>query len=165
MNVTPEDIQNQINESLATYFSADSDPEQIPPGPEISKKYYSLHPHVLEYEATPEGKLIGWVSGFPTRKELMNKFLSKEINERQLFEQTEKMNVPEVVYINVILVFPEFRGQGVAHRLVKKFVTNFLNENPHCQFFAWQFSTEGGLLMDALENEADAAGIKILRRK
>ncbi len=165
MNATPEDIQNQINESLVTYFSADSDPEQIPPGPEVSKKYYSLHPHTLEYEATPEGKLMGWVSGFPTSRELMNKFLAKEINERQLFDLTEKMDTPQTVYINVILVFPEFRGQGIAYRLVKKFATNFLKENPQCQFFAWEFSPEGGLLMDAMQKEADNAGITILRRK
>lgn len=164
MSIIPEDIQNQIKESLVTYFGADTDPEQIPPTPEVAEKYYSLHPDVVMYELSPEGKLMGWISGFPTSRELMNKFLAKEINERQLFDLTEKMDIPETVYINVILVFPEFRGQGIAQRLAKKFAGNFLKENPSCEFFAWQFSVEGGLLMDSLVNQANEAGVKILRR-
>jgi ribosomal protein S18 acetylase RimI-like enzyme len=156
----PESIKDQIRESVVEFFGTDSDPTQLHPTDETRRKYYELHPHAVVYEATPEGILMGWVSGFPTTRESMDQFLSRAINEQELFGQTEKLGRPQFVYMQTALVLPDYRNQGLGFRLSKEFIQNFLDENPACQFYIWEFSPEGKALADKLERELE---IKILR--
>jgi GNAT superfamily N-acetyltransferase len=60
---------------------------------------------------------VAWVLVIPTSYEIMNRFLSHEITEKQLLDETESGSLIDVVYLCSALVLDEYRRQGIAKQL------------------------------------------------
>jgi ribosomal protein S18 acetylase RimI-like enzyme len=96
---------------------------------------------------------IAWSLVLPTSKEIKDKFLKEEINERQLFEVSIKNPSFESLYLFVVIVLPEYRQKGLAKELMSYQVKYFQDKYKITDFFAWIFSAEGEKLVKSLEGD------------
>lgn len=96
---------------------------------------------------------IAWSLVLPTSKEIKNKFLKEEINEKQLFEASIKNPSFESLYLFVAIVLPDYRRKGLAKELISYQIKSFKDKYKITDFFAWIFSTEGEKLVKSLEKD------------
>lgn len=73
----------------------------------------------------------------------MNKFLKKEISEKQLFELTPLNGKYEAIYLCSGLVLEEYRRTGIAKRLTLNAIENISKTHSIKALFVWAFSDEG----------------------
>jgi hypothetical protein len=123
-------------------FDAKNDPEQISVTDEDVERLRALHPSSMTQEATEDGP-IAWVLVFPTTHELMERFLRKEISERELLWQTPVGGILSAVYLCSALVLPEYRGKGVAKELTVNAVQSIQRDHPIKELFVWPFNEIG----------------------
>ena len=98
------------------YFKTDDDPEQATINMDNIKW---VQENIIDCGDVIKfnGEIIGNTFILPCNKELMNKFLFKEINENQLFEEIKKKinyNNFDTIYLCSSFIKPEYRGKGLA---------------------------------------------------
>ena len=71
-----------------------------------------LTPDWLVYEADDRGNPITWVIVMPTQRELAERFLRKEVNERELLDLTKPEAKYGALYLCSAITVPEHRGEG-----------------------------------------------------
>ncbi|MBF0385879.1 MAG: hypothetical protein HQL27_08420, partial [Candidatus Omnitrophica bacterium] len=138
------------------FFGTASDPSQMPITKESFYKLQKLHPKTLVCE-TENGEPISWVVTLPTSKELADKFLRGEINERELLDMTKPQELYEALYLCAAFTIPEHRRKGYSIKMLKEVIDAI----PHIEdvkLFAWPYSSEGKLLIEKLGYEL---GVKI----
>ncbi len=133
-------------------FETSASLDQIPATQETFNKLKSLDPNSILYDVSPENKLRAWVVVVPTSKDLMNKFLSKEIGERGVLDMSVPGNEYSSVYLCAAVTLPEYRRQGIANTLIKEAVSR-MPLSQDCEFFGWPTSVEGEMLVKKLEEE------------
>src|ERR1700758_1614728 len=122
-------------------FAARKDPNQLDVDEEVIKRLQSLHPSTLS-EYNDNGPVV-WILLIPTTNNLMQKFLSKEISEKELFYQTPIGIKYEAVYLCSAMVLPEYRTKGIAKRLTIESINKIREDHPIKTLFVWPFSKEG----------------------
>ena len=139
--------------ALATeVFDAKNDPDQISVTEADVERLRALHPASMSQGATGDGP-IAWVLVFPTTHDLMERFLRKEISERQLLWQTPTGAALDVVYLCSALVLPEYRGKGISKRLTVSAVQSIQKNHPIKELFVWPFSKIGEQAAEAVARE------------
>jgi ribosomal protein S18 acetylase RimI-like enzyme len=129
--------------ALATeVFDAKNDSEQISVTEQDMERLRALHPACMTQEATEDGP-VAWILLFPTRHDLMERFLRKEISERAILSLTPVGGKFEAVYLCSALVLPEYRGQGIAKRLTVDAIHAIQKDHPIRELFVWPWSKEG----------------------
>ena len=73
---------------------------------------------------------VCWILCIPTTLDLMNKFINKEISERELYELTPLNTKYEAIYLCSALLLEEFRGKGIAQRLGVSAIENIKIDHP-----------------------------------
>ncbi len=137
---------NKIAEEI---FDTAVNPEQIPINDESRKKLDALTPYWLTYKLEG-GEPISWVIVIPTTKDLMTKFLAKEITEKELMNLTRQGSIFDALYLCSAITVPEHRGQGLAISLLKEAINNFhLGEG--FALFAWPTTEDGFKIVNRLE--------------
>jgi GNAT superfamily N-acetyltransferase len=111
-----------------------------------------MHPATLTERADQNGP-IAWILLIPTTHELMQRFLSKEITEQQLFDLTPTTGLYTALYLCSALVLPEFRGKGIARQLTCDAIRSIKKDHPLEHLFFWAFSEEGDRLASVAANE------------
>ena len=134
------------------FFEAKSDPTQISVNGETMARLQAIHPATMTQRGNRKGP-IAWSMVIPTTVELMKQFTSKKINEKELLYNTPLRVKYNALYLCSALVLPEYRGKGVAKRLVVKAVKAIRKKNPIECFFYWEFSVEGKRLAAAIAKE------------
>lgn len=142
------------------YFGTESDLEQIPITKESVQKLQQLH------DKTIVAKLVGkepisWVVVLPTSLVLADRFLTKQINERELLDQTKPESLYEALYLCSAFTVPVHQRHGFALELTKEAI-NSIPCTKEVKFFAWPYSSEGELLLKKLSADLDR---KIFLRK
>jgi len=143
-----DSILKAILEISEEFFHTKDDPRQIPTTMEASKKILDLCPGAFSYKIE-NGVPVSWVIVIPTQKEVAEKFLRGELNERELLENTKKESVYDALYLQIVFTVPEFRGKGLPILLFEKAIFEApISEN--ALFFAWAYSKEGKALVQKL---------------
>jgi ribosomal protein S18 acetylase RimI-like enzyme len=150
----------RMYELIDDVFDTQNDSTQLRFSESDIEKLNSLSPHTLQ-EASNEDGPFAWISVFPTSLELMNQFLSEQINERQLFDLTNKEDKNDVVYLCSAIVLPEFRNQGLALKLTIQAVEALQLSYPIRVALVWPFSDSG---LRLAEKAAEACGLTLQAR-
>lgn len=123
-------------------FDSKNDPDQLDVTPEIIERLKKLHPSTVSEKIIGDGP-VAWVLVFPTTTEMMKQFLSGEITENELFEQTEPGQMYDAVYLCSALVLDEYRRKGIARDLTINAIEEISKMHPIKALFVWPFSDEG----------------------
>jgi len=92
------------------FFGTENDPNQMPITMESFYTLQTLHPDTILYK-TKNNDPISWVVILPTQKELMEKFLNKDINEKELLTMTKKQDTYDTLYLCSAFTMPKYRKQ------------------------------------------------------
>ena len=141
------------------FFKADDDPEQMPINKKSGDKLLKLHPKSINFVLS-NGHPVSWAVVVPTSKELAEKFINKEINERQLLDMSEPQKIYSALYLCSAFTIPEYRRKGLSLKLIKEIIA-VIPHTTDCVYFYWPFSGEGRKLAGKLSEDL---GIKILER-
>jgi hypothetical protein len=135
------------------FFDVKNDPEQIAVDERVREQLLAIHPATLGEVSDGNGP-IAWMLVIPTTHQIMQRFLSKEIGERKLLDETPVPSRYDAVYLCSALVLPEHRGKGIAKSLAVRAVRAIMNDHPVGELFYWAFSNEGKRLAESIARQA-----------
>lgn len=135
------------------FFAVKSDPSQISVDEEVLARLQRIHPATVSEERDENGP-IAWVLVVPTTQPLMEQFVTRRINERELLEKTPIGAPYTNIYLCSALVLPEFRGQGRAKRMAVDAIRSIQSDHRIGSLFFWAFSAEGKALAASIAREA-----------
>ncbi len=125
-------------------FAAKSDLDQLDVDWQVLERLRKIHP--LTVSDFDEGMgPVAWVLLIPTTKELMKRFLEKDISEKQLYEMTPMGASYHAIYLCSALVLEESRRKGIAKKLSLEAIEEIRKNHPIKALFVWTFSKEGDL--------------------
>jgi predicted GNAT family acetyltransferase len=128
-------------------FSSRTDPDQLNVNENVMENLELIHPDTISEYDEGNGPVC-WILLIPTTLDLMNKFIHKEISERELYELTPLNIKYEAIYMCSTLLLEEFRGKGIAQRVGMKAIENIMLDHSIKALFFWSFSKEGEKLAD-----------------
>lgn len=128
-------------------FAVKNDSSQLDVDQEVLEGLKRLHPATVSAYDDGNGP-VAWILVIPTTTVLMNRFLDKEISEKELFGMTPPDTTYEALYLCSALVLEEYRRKGIAQKLTIKAIENIRNDHPLKYLFVWAFTSEGDLAAD-----------------
>jgi hypothetical protein len=134
------------------FFATKDDPSQISINRKVMLRLKRIHPSTMTEKSTSRGP-IAWILIIPTTHKLMKQFITKKINERELFNKTPLRAKYDSIYLCSALVLPEYRGRGSAKRLMIKAIKSIQRGHPIQCLFYWAFSIEGKKLAASVARE------------
>lgn len=134
------------------FFGTGTDPDQMPVTKETADTLFSIHHDTVLYKFDESGNPIAWSVIVPTSVEVMNKFLNKEISEKELLAIAAQEKRFDALYLCAVFVLPEYRRQGYAKQLLLDGVTKISNGR-QLPLYCWIYSDEGKRLIHALAQE------------
>jgi predicted GNAT family acetyltransferase len=141
-------------------FAVKSDPSQLDVNPNVRDRLLRMHPSTISEYNEGNGP-CAWVVLMPTTIELMNRFCSGEITEKELYELTP-LDVPyEAIYLCSALVLDEYRRKGITKNLALKAIEEMRKKYPLKAACVWAFSVQGDR---AAEIIAETAGLPLYKR-
>ena len=141
-------------------YAMNDDPSQLNVNKEVRDRLIRIHPATLS-EYSNENGPVAWLLVIPTTIELMNRFLKKEISEKELFELTPLNTTYGALYLCSGLVLQEYRRKGIIRALAVKAIEEIRKDHPVKVLFSWAFTREGDLAAEAL---AKLTGLPLLKR-
>lgn len=142
-------------------FDVKNDPEQLDVNQAVITRLQQMHPCAMT-EITNDDGPIAWALLIPTTTDVMNRFLLKEISEKQLYELTPIDAKFETVYLCSAIVLPEFRRKGLLKMVLTDAILEIRKEHPIESLFVWAFTQEGDL---AAQKIADLVGLPLFKRE
>ena len=142
-------------------FAVKSDPSQLDVNPEVLDRLHQLHPATVSAEDYGDGP-VAWVLLFPTTIDLMNRFLTGEVSEKELFHLTPRNAQYDTIYFCSALVLEEYRRKGITQKLTLSAIESIRKDHSLKAAFVWAFSPEGDL---AVENIARLAGLPLYKKE
>jgi hypothetical protein len=100
--------------------------------------------------------VVGFVTLLPCSKELMTKFLTKNINENKLINCINKdINLSnfDCLFLTSAYIDKKYRKKGFIKNTVKSMINFYLNKNKDLVLFGWVFTNQGLLLGQKLGDE------------
>lgn len=125
-------------------FAVKNDPNQLDIDQQIMERLHRIHPSTVSDFDDGNGP-VAWILVIPTNLDLMKRFLTKEISEKELFELTPEGSVYDALYLCSALVLEEYRRKGIAKRLSLTAIEDIRKNHPLKALFVWAFSKEGNL--------------------
>ena len=151
---------NRMLALIDEVFATRNDPDQIQVTPKQMKKLQELHHNCLCERSDENGPLI-WLLVIPTTSEIMNSFLSHQISEKQLLENTPSGVPYNALYLCSVTTLPEASGRGSTFELCMQTIDEIIKTHPLEFLFVWPFTKAG----EALANKiANASGLKLLKK-
>jgi hypothetical protein len=132
-------------------FSSRTDPHQLNVNENVMEHLQLIHSDTISEYDDGNGPVC-WILCIPTTLDLMNKFINKEISERELYELTPLNTKYEAIYLCSALLLEEFRGKGIAQRLGVGTIENIKIDHPIKALFFWSFSKEGEKLAEKVSS-------------
>jgi len=132
-------------------FSSRTDPHQLNVNENVMEHLQLIHSDTISEYDDGNGPVC-WILCIPTTLDLMNKFINKEISERELYELTPLNTKYEAIYLCSALLLEEFRGKGIAQRLGVGAIENIKIDHPIKALFFWSFSKEGEKLAEKVSS-------------
>jgi GNAT superfamily N-acetyltransferase len=141
-------------------FAVKSDPNQLDIDQQVMERLHRIHPSTVSEYDNGNGP-VAWVLLIPTTFELMNRFLAKEISEKELFNLTPLYSIYDSLYLCSALVLEEYRRQGIATQLTLSAIEQIRKDHPIKALFVWAFSKEGDR---GSESIAQLASLPLFKR-
>ncbi len=135
-------------------FAVKSDPDQLDVSQEVIEQLKKIHSSTVS-EFSDENGPVAWLLVIPTTSDLMNRFLAKEITEKELFNLTPPDTAYEALYLCSALVLEEYRRKGITKQLALKAIEDIRKDHPLKCLFVWAFSKEGDLASEALARRTE----------
>lgn len=148
--IAPE-IRKRGMEIAGEIFPASVGPDQMQATEENFQKLKSLNPNSILYDIR-DGEIAGWAVVVPTSRELMEKFVNREIGEQAVLDLAEKQDSYPALYVCAAAVVPAYRRRGVAMNLVQEAIARMPLEPRH-ELYAWTTSPEGVALIEKLQQQ------------
>jgi ribosomal protein S18 acetylase RimI-like enzyme len=152
MSTKPKNNLARMIQLAEEFFAVKNDPSQISINKKVMLRLHKIHPSTMTEKRTSRGP-IAWILLIPTTRALMDQFIAKEINERELFHKTPLHVKYDSIYLCSALVLPEYRGKGLAKTLMTKAIKSMQKEHPVSCLFSWAFSKEGKKLAASVARE------------
>lgn len=141
-------------------FDVKSDPEQLDVDETIINCIQAIHPASVSEYSDDKGPAV-WVLLIPTTTEIMNKFITKTITEKQLLDLTPTNFKYEALYLCSALTLPEYRNKGITKKLTLNAIETIRKTHPIKNLFVWAFTKEGDLLANAV---SDSTSLPLFKR-
>lgn len=142
-------------------FAVKSDPDQLNVNEEILAHLRAIHPAtVIEYNDS-KGPVV-WILILPTSLDLMNKFIDRNITEKQLLDLTPVNIMYEALYLCSAMTIPEYRKKGLTKRLTLEAFEKIRKTHPIQKLFVWPFTKEGEALANAI---AHSVSLPLFKRE
>ena len=138
-----------------------NDPHQLNVDQDVIRRLSAMHPSTLSEEVDGNGP-VAWVLVIPTTIYIMDKFLNKEISEKEMFDMTLPETRYEALYLCSALVLEEYRRKGITKRLVLAAIENIRRDHPLKALFVWPFTEDGDHTAEAV---ARIVGLPLFKRK
>jgi ribosomal protein S18 acetylase RimI-like enzyme len=135
---------------LATdVFDVKNDPDQLDVNEKVIERLHHIHPATVSEYNEGNGPLV-WILLIPTTNHIMDKFLTGEISEQQLFDLTSVDTSYDAIYLCSAMVLEEYRRKGIAKRLTLEAIDSIRKDHPIKTLFVWPFSNEGEILAQGI---------------
>jgi hypothetical protein len=141
-------------------FDFRNDPDQLNVDQEIIIRLKKIHPATMS-EYSDENGPVAWLLIIPTTIELMNRFIVKEITEKELFELTPLDIKYEAIYLCSGLVLEEYQRKGFIKDIAIKAIEDIRRDHPVQFLFNWAFTVGGDR---AAERLAELTGLPLYKR-
>lgn len=142
-------------------FAVKDDPTQLDVNERVLDRLHRIHPATVAEYNDGNGP-VAWVLLIPTTTELMNRFLTGDISEKQLFDLTPLDTKYDALYLCSAMVLEEYRRRGITRQLSLQAIEAIRKDHPLQAAFVWTFSPEGDL---AAEKIAQLAGLPLYKRE
>jgi hypothetical protein len=146
-----EILLDKIIKITEEFFGSEQHPDYIPVNKESCQKLDNINPNWLTYKLV-DGEPVSWVVILPTQPELMKKFISGEITEKELMNETKSEKEFQTLYLCSAFTVSAYRRQGYITELFKTGIEK-IPHTPQASLFAWPVTSEGGKLVEKLEKE------------
>lgn len=149
---------------MEEYFKTESHPEEFQINMEAIRWN---HDHLLDCinVIKYKGKVIGEIYVMPCTKEIMERFLADDINEKQMSEEIrEKVNYRnfDCIYLCSSFIKPEFRGKGLSVEARIKTIKKVVGKrNIKPILFYEPYTKEGEM---SCKKVAKILGLKLLKK-
>ncbi|MHC1777123.1 MAG: GNAT family N-acetyltransferase [Lentimicrobium sp.] len=130
-------------------FAVKNDPDQLDVDQEVIERLLKMHPSTVSEYNDGNGP-VAWLLLIPTTQQLMERFLSGEISEKELFDMTPADAVYDALYLCSALVLEEYRRKGIVKQLALAAIENICKGHPVKSLFVWPFSNEGDLAAEKI---------------
>ena len=134
------------------FFGAKHDPDQIQIDERILARLKKIHPASITDKSTRNGP-VAWMLVLPTSHRLMDLFITKQITERELLRRTHAGKTYDAAYLCSALVLPEYRGKGLAQRLMIQAIKSIQKQHPIQFLFYWSFGIAGEKLAETVAHK------------
>jgi len=155
-----ENLKRMI-ELAERIFDARNDPDQLNVNPEVIDRLRRIHPDTVSEYNDGNGP-VAWLLLIPTTYGLMNRFLERDITEKELFDLTPLDISYEAVYLCSAQVLEEYRRKGIIKRLALRAIEKIRKDHPIRSLFAWPFTPEGE---EAAETIARLSSLPLYMRR
>jgi ribosomal protein S18 acetylase RimI-like enzyme len=152
MSAKPQNNLARMIQLAEEFFAVKNDPSQISINKKVMLRLQRIHPSTMTEKRTSNGP-IAWILLIPTTRIVMEQFIAKEINERELFNKTPLHVKYDSIYLCSALVLPEYRGKGLAKSLMIQAIKSIQKEHPIHFLFSWAFSAAGKKLAVSVAKE------------
>ena len=140
-------------------FDTKNDPDQLDVNEAVIEHLHRIHPATVSEYDDGNGPVV-WILLIPTTLELMNKFVTGEITEQQLLNQTPLDAAYEAIYLCSAMALEEYRGKGIPKRLTLEAIEKIRKDHPIKSLFVWPFSKQGDILAESLARSIDLPLLK-----
>ncbi len=156
----PEENFLRMIQLAEEFFETKNDPDQLAVDESIIERLLEIHQATVGEERNDQGP-IAWMIVIPTTYAVMQKFLSGEINEKELLDNTPVHAEYNAIYLCSALVLPEFRRKGLAKKLACRSIKAIQQDHPITMLYYWGFSDEGKQLAETI---AEEMGLRLLNK-
>lgn len=146
------------------YFGTAHDPEQMPTTKETRDWVAEYIPDYLNI-IRDDKEIIGYAFMLPCNIKIMNEFVTKNINERVLFEGIKKLDIinPEAIYLCASFVKENYRRRGLSTTAFVKAINNVTSQGKSKPvLFYWAFTVAGERVAKKV---AEMAGLDLKLRE
>jgi GNAT superfamily N-acetyltransferase len=130
-------------------FASRKDPDQLDVDEEVLQRLKTIHPATISEHIDGDGP-VAWILLIPASFELMQRFLKKEISEKELFNSTPPHVKYDALYLCSALVLKEYRRKGIAKTLTLKAIASIQNDHLIKSLFVWAYTKEGEAAAEAI---------------
>jgi hypothetical protein len=151
-----EDKLKRMIELVNEVFDEEHGAGQITVTDEQLEKLHKIHPATMSEYNEGDGPIV-WILLIPTTQTIMNRFIKKEISEKQLLEETNPGDNYDAIYLCSGTVLPEYRRKGLAEKVGMDAIHAIMKDHKIKALFYWSFSPEGAALAQKAAKELNLA--------
>jgi len=139
---------------VGEFFDVKNDPDQLNITEDMMEKLKGIHPSTMSEYNEGDGPIV-WILVIPVKGITMQRFLSGEISESTLLDETHPNEKYNAIYLCSASVLPEYRRKGLAKKLTLDAINAIRKDHQITSLFYWSFSPEGEALAQSIAKKVN----------